>query len=119
MAQIYANENFPFPAVEELRRLGHNVLTMLETNQSNMALPDQEVLDYARKNNRILVTLNRRHFIRLHEESIDHAGMIVCSFDPDFLGLASRIHEAIEFEENFKGKLIRINRLPSQKKRSV
>jgi len=28
MAQLYADENFPLPVVEELRRLGHNVLTM-------------------------------------------------------------------------------------------
>ena len=28
MARLYADENFPFPAVEALRRLGHDVLTM-------------------------------------------------------------------------------------------
>ena len=27
MAQIYADENFPLPAVEALRTLGHDVLT--------------------------------------------------------------------------------------------
>ena len=26
MARFYANENFPLPTVEELRRLGHDVL---------------------------------------------------------------------------------------------
>jgi len=30
MARLYADENFPFPAVEELRRLGHDVLTSYE-----------------------------------------------------------------------------------------
>lgn len=30
MARLYANENFPLPAVEELRRLGHDVLTTYE-----------------------------------------------------------------------------------------
>jgi pimeloyl-ACP methyl ester carboxylesterase len=27
VAAFYANENFPFPVVEELRRLGHDVMT--------------------------------------------------------------------------------------------
>ena len=27
MARLYANENFPLPVVNELRRLGHDVLT--------------------------------------------------------------------------------------------
>lgn len=110
MAQLYANENFPFPVVDELRRLGHNVLTMLDANQANLALPDKTVLDYAKKSERIIITLNRRHFIRLHNEFSDHAGIIVCSFDPDYAGLALRIHEAVEFENCFKGRLIRINR---------
>ena len=30
MARLYANENFPLPVVEELRHLGHDVLTMQE-----------------------------------------------------------------------------------------
>jgi len=28
MARLYANENFPLPVVEALRRLGHDVLTI-------------------------------------------------------------------------------------------
>lgn len=35
-ARFYANENFPLPVVEELRRLGHDVLTIQETGH-----PDQ------------------------------------------------------------------------------
>jgi len=29
VARLYANENFPFPVVQELRRLGHDVLTVM------------------------------------------------------------------------------------------
>lgn len=42
MARLYANENFPMPVVEELRRLGHDVLTMLEAGQTGQAMPDAE-----------------------------------------------------------------------------
>lgn len=34
MARFYSNENFPFPAVEELRRLGHDVVTMAEAGHA-------------------------------------------------------------------------------------
>lgn len=34
MARLYANENFPLPAVEVLKNLGHDVLTMLEAGQA-------------------------------------------------------------------------------------
>jgi hypothetical protein len=29
MARLFADENFPLPAVEALRRLGHSVLTLI------------------------------------------------------------------------------------------
>ncbi|NVM30155.1 MAG: DUF5615 family PIN-like protein [Candidatus Helarchaeota archaeon] len=37
MARLYANENFPLPVVEELRKLGHNVLTIQETGKAGRA----------------------------------------------------------------------------------
>lgn len=40
MALLYANENFPFPVVAELRRLGHDVLTTLDAGNAGKALPD-------------------------------------------------------------------------------
>ncbi|HEY4759482.1 MAG TPA: DUF5615 family PIN-like protein [Thermoguttaceae bacterium] len=35
MARFYANENFPLPVVEELRRLEHDVLTTQESGLKN------------------------------------------------------------------------------------
>ena len=110
MAALYANENFPLPAVEELRRLGHGVLTMLEAGQAGQAMPDEAVLAFAQQEGRALVTLNRKHFIRMHRTYPDHPGIIACTFDPDFAGLARRIHVAIESHSSLRGQLIRINR---------
>ena len=31
MVRLYSNENFPFPVVQELRRLGHDITTVQET----------------------------------------------------------------------------------------
>jgi len=72
MARVYANENFPFPVVEELRRLGHDVVTSLESGNAGRAVPDPEVLAFAVSRQRVLVTLNRRHFIRLQRGNSSH-----------------------------------------------
>ena len=44
MAGLYADENVPLPVVEELRRLGHDVLTMLDDGKANQRYPDASVL---------------------------------------------------------------------------
>ncbi len=110
MAKVYSNENFPLPVVEELRQLGHDILTIQETGKAEQALPDEAVLSFAVEKERAVLTLNRKHFIRLHKEQPDHAGIIVCSFDPDFEGQARRIHASIETGAPLSGQLIRVNR---------
>jgi hypothetical protein len=82
VARFYSNENIPAQVVSELRRLGHDVLTSLEAGNANAAVPDNEVLAFARLEGRILLSHNRRHFLRPHQHrSEDHAGIVVCSFD--------------------------------------
>jgi predicted nuclease of predicted toxin-antitoxin system len=95
MARCYTNENFPFPTVEALRGLGHDVLTTVESGRAGQTIPDVEVLAFAGAEDRIVITLNRRHFIRLHHTTPTHTGIIVCTFDLDFAALAHRIHTAL------------------------
>jgi hypothetical protein len=51
LACLYADENFPFPAVEALRRLGHDVLTAREAGQAGSGVavhrPGLKVADEA------------------------------------------------------------------------
>jgi len=110
VARLYSNENFPLPVVEELRRLGHDVLTTREAGNAGIAFPDDKVLAFAVDQQRAVVTLNRKHFVRLHGAVPDHSGIIVCSFDPKFVELAHRIHVALQSDETIFGKLIRVNR---------
>ncbi|MBN2088873.1 DUF5615 family PIN-like protein [candidate division KSB1 bacterium] len=110
MARLYSNENFPIPVVDELRKLGHDVLTIQETGMDQQSFPDEQVLKVASEDNRIVLTFNRKHFILLHKKQPEHQGIIVCSFDVDFKELATRIHHAISDCVNFSGRLIRINR---------
>jgi hypothetical protein len=46
MARLYADEDFDYPIVEELRHLGHDVLTVQEAGQGNQATPDDAVLSF-------------------------------------------------------------------------
>jgi predicted nuclease of predicted toxin-antitoxin system len=71
---LYADENFPLRVVEELRRLGHDVITAFEDGKANQSLTDRELLDRATEINRAILTLNRRDFKRLHLE-MPHAGI--------------------------------------------
>jgi hypothetical protein len=110
MARLYANENFPLPVVEELRRLGHDVLTTQDAGRAGIALPDSEVLADATTESRAVLTFNRRHFIRLHAAHSQHGGIVVCTFDPDFAGLAHRIDAALNAASELAGQLVRIYR---------
>src|SRR3990172_12896659 len=102
MARLYANENFPSPVVEALRLAGHDVITVAETGKAEQAWPDEDVLEFATQDDRALLTLNRKHFIQLHHARSDHAGIVLCTVDPDFLGQARRIDDAIGSRANLR-----------------
>ena len=113
MARLYSNENFPLPVVTALRALGHDVMTTVEAGKAGQAVPDDEVLSFATGERRALLTLNRRHFVRLHTSGVAHAGIIVCTFDPDFSAQADRIDRAILSVPDLTAQLIRVNRPPA------
>ncbi len=109
MASLYADEQFPRHVVNLLRDLGHDVLTVQESE--NAGLPDPEVLDFAILNQRVVLTQNRRDFKRLHKLYSDHTGIIVCTEDhrnPE--ALANRIDRAIALEGILQGKLVSVVR---------
>ena len=110
MARIYSNENFPLPVVQALRALGHDVQTTRDADKDGRAIPDDEVLRYAAQNGRILLTLNRLDFKRLHRSYPDHAGLVLCTFDPDFIGQAARINALLEAHPKPDGRLLKVNR---------
>lgn len=108
--RLYTDENFPLPVAEELRRLACDVLTMQDDGKTDQSIADEEVLALATAYGRALLTINRRHFIRLHYRDSNHAGIVVCTFDPDFHGQARRIAEALGAQTKLSGQLIRVNR---------
>ena len=96
--------------VTELRRLGHDVLTSMDAGKANSAVPDVEVLAFATAEGRILLTHNRRHFLRLHQHrTAEHARIVICTFE-DFSRQAQRIDAAVAIESDTASKLVRVNR---------
>ena len=91
--QLYADECFPLSVVQELRRMGHDVLTVQEDGRQ--ATPDPGVLARAHALGRSILTHNRRHFERLHRQGADHSGILTVTRDDDALALAARIDAAL------------------------
>jgi len=125
MAQLYADEDFSYPAVEELRRFGHEVLTAQEAGEGGEGKTDEEVLAFAVAEHRAVLTFNRRHFIHLHQKAdsydgishdgishdgISHYGIIVCTRDPDPIALAVRIDQSLTAHPTMENHLVRVTR---------
>ncbi len=110
MALLFADEDFPFPVVERLRALGHDVVTTLEAGLAGVGTEDEEILSAATLVGRVVLTMNRRDFIALHSDDPTHAGIIVCMRDSDVTALAQRIDETLASVEDFAGLLQRVNR---------
>src|SRR5882724_6345007 len=103
MAQLYADEVFSYPVVEELRQLGHDVLTVQEAGRRGDS--DLLVLTHAIQLGRAVWTCNRRHFIRLHKQHPTHTGIFVCTAD-DAAVLAARIDTAIQATPSLVNQLL-------------
>lgn len=108
--RLYSNENFPLQAVEQLRHLGHDVVTILEDRLANQSTSDATLLSRATALRRAILTLNRHDFRRLHVNRQDHAGIVVCTPDRDTRALAQRIHEQIEGLPTLEGQLVAVQR---------
>ena len=110
MARLYADENFPHPVVDALRMAGHDVLTIQDDGRANQRFPDDALLARTSELGRVLLTTNRKHFLRLHRESSVHGGIIICTYDPDPQGQALRIDQFLRSEVQLNGNLSRVNR---------
>jgi Domain of unknown function (DUF5615) len=111
--RLYADENVPLAVTEALRGLGHDVLTAYDDGRANLAIPDENVLLRATELSRAVLTFNRQDFMRLHRAHPNHAGIVSCTYDPDFAGQAARVHQALQDAATLVGQLIRVNRPPA------
>ncbi len=110
--KLYADENFPKSVVKELKKLDYDVLTAHEAGQANQQISDIQVIAYAIRQERAVLTQNRNDFIRLHKTVEKHTGIIVCrEVHKHPLQLAQRIHLQLLAQVPLNNKLIRVNKL--------
>ena len=114
MFRFYANENLAAELVNELRRLGYDVLTSREAGNANQGVPDNEVLSTAAVDGRCVVTFNRDDFLALHHQGMEHGGIVVCKDDPDRIGLAKVLHEYLVTQQSLRNRLIRVLKMNKQ-----
>jgi hypothetical protein len=90
---LYADENFDYAVVHELRALGHDALTAQDDNLRST--PDSVILARAYALGRAVLTFNRWDYERLDRQGADHSGIISATHDIDVRALAARIDAAL------------------------
>lgn len=113
MARLYTDEDFSRPVADELRHLGHEVLTCQQAGKAGQGIADGDQLAYAISESRVILTHNRWHFVKLHQQTPNHHGIVVCTPDDNLAGLALRIHQRMLAESPLDSKLLRVNRPPA------
>jgi hypothetical protein len=72
---FYADEHFPGPASQALRRRGVDVLTTQEA--ARCGLPDVAQLAFATAQGRVILTFDSDYLV-LHQSGTQHAGIAWC-----------------------------------------
>lgn len=108
-ATFLADEDFDQRIAAKMRVLGYDVLTLGVLGLAGIGLSDAAVLSIARTEGRAILTHNRLHFLRLHRQSRDHAGILVSSHARDPHAQADRIHQVLLVLPAIAGQLVRVN----------
>jgi predicted nuclease of predicted toxin-antitoxin system len=110
MAKLFGDENFSIRVMNKLSDLGHDTLTAREAGMANQKIADHDILKFASSDGRAVVTFDRRDYYRLHQENPTHAGVIVCTNNPDIEALSAQIDQEISMEGTLDNKFIRVYR---------
>jgi predicted nuclease of predicted toxin-antitoxin system len=108
VARLFADENFPLKVVEYLSQLGHDVATVHERGLAGESTSDQVILSIAIREQRAVLTHDRRDYFLFHRDGVQHEGIIACTADQNYRELAQRIHEALDRSPLLTGQYIRI-----------
>lgn len=105
--KLYANENLRRQLVNELRKLGYDVLTSKDAGQDHQSIPDDEVLRFAHAQSRAVIN-NRKDFRKLHRHGNPHSGLILCQESRDDFDYAQLIDNQLMGVDNISNQLIEI-----------
>ena len=120
MSRFLADEQFPARVQNRLRRLGHDVafIRNFDAIKSGDGKSDADVLRIAMAENRIILTLNRKHFWALHNSGKfgGHRGIIACiRDDANPHAQAKSIDAKVKFVRHMDGQFCVIPRKLTRK----
>jgi predicted nuclease of predicted toxin-antitoxin system len=79
---FFLDEDLSYRVAEGLRRVGIDAVSATELGRSNRRLPDQQQLEYAAAEGRVLVTYNRADYqtldIEWRNQGLTHPGILWC-----------------------------------------
>jgi predicted nuclease of predicted toxin-antitoxin system len=101
---VLLDEMYPPSLAQRLRDAGHDVLAVLDIQVGLASHSDDEVLAWAARNDRCVVTENISDFARLAALAVPHAGIIFVSSQrfPRTANGLNRIGDALEAILNAK-----------------
>jgi len=104
---IILDEMYPPALARKLRTDGHDVVAVLEVEVGLAAKSDEDVLTWAARDNRCVVTENVSDFARLAQQRVPHCGLIFVS-GRRFPRTATGLHRL----GGALGRLLSENRIP-------
>jgi predicted nuclease of predicted toxin-antitoxin system len=81
LTSVLLDEMYPPVLAQQLRASGHDVVAVLEVEVGLAAKTDEDVLAWAARHGRCVVTENISDFMRLAQQRFGHAGLILVSRD--------------------------------------
>jgi Domain of unknown function (DUF5615) len=104
VTSVLLDEMYPPSLAQRLRDAGHDILAVLDIHVGLASHSDDDVLAWAARNDRCVVTENISDFARLAALAVPHAGMIFVSSQrfPRTANGLNRIGDALEAILNAK-----------------
>ena len=104
MTRFIADENIPRETVELLKKKGLDIVTVSDVSPG---LGDDEILDLARKDERIVITFDRDFGQLIFKQKRKTEGLILLRFNPESpQQIAKRIQQTLATKIDMEGSVI-------------
>jgi hypothetical protein len=109
MAKLIARDDFPLPVIEELRRFGHDVVTVPSGALRSAPLDPAAPLRSPDARRRIWLSLDPDQSASAHRAAPGHSGIVSVKPGKNYAGLAQRIHDALKAHARISRQLILVD----------
>jgi len=105
---LLGDEDFNHKVLKGLADASYDVTSIRDLGLDRQWFSDEDVLKTAIELGRIVLTHNKRDFIRLHRKTNQHPGIITCYQTSDHDTLTGKILQLLEEVDSFENNLFRI-----------